>query len=133
VFGEAVPLGLSVATQLVHGLPWVGAVCVAWWAAGRWPITRRDVLRPITFHAWVGMAVVVGQQLLLAGLRVAVVPPGLGPLDPWEALPRELTYRGPPALLVYAALVAATLVWRAEDPPDRQDVPRAGRGATDSS
>jgi hypothetical protein len=133
VFGEAVGLAPSVATQLVNGLPWVVAALAAWWAAGSWPVTGDDILRPVTLHAWLGLAVVVIQQLMLAALRATVVPPGLRPLDPWAALPGELTSRAPPALLVYAVLVAAALVWRAGEAGPPQEVPGAGRGVGPSS
>lgn len=132
VFGEAVPLGASVGTRLLEGLPWVGAAMVAWWAAGRWPLTRGDVLRAVTIHAWLGLAVVAAMQVVLAALRAGFVPPGLRPFDPWGALPAELTGRAPPALLVYGTLVAAALVWR-RSPPDGQEVPGAGRGDDESS
>lgn len=129
VFGEAVPLLPSIGAQLVAGVPWVVAAAVAWWAAGRWPVTLRDVLRPVTFHAGIGLGVVVGQQILLAALRDAFLPPGLRPLDPWAALPGDLTFRAPPALAVYAVLVGAALFWRRGDEGSSpQEVPAAGRG-----
>ncbi|MEQ9569538.1 MAG: hypothetical protein RLN75_05065 [Longimicrobiales bacterium] len=131
VFGEAVPLGASVGTRLIEGLPWVGAALAAWWAIGRWPLSRREILRPVTFHAWFGLGVVVSMQVVLAALRAAFVTPGLRPFDPWGALPAELTRRTPPALAVYAILVATAVIWRV--PPDApQDVPGAGRGDDDS-
>ena len=133
VFGEAVPLALSVWAQLVNGAPWLMAGGVAWWAAGRWPVHRDEVLRPLTLHAWLGLAVVVLQQGVLALLRATLLPPGLGPLDPWAALPAELVVRGPAALAVYAVLVAGALIWRAGEPTGGQEVPGAGRGVPPSS
>lgn len=134
VFGEVVPLGVSVATRLVEALPWTGAAGVAWWAAGRWRPSRHDLLRPVTVHAWVGLATVVIVQVAVAALRAAWVPPGLRPFDPWGALPGELTRRGPPALLVYGALLVVALAWRSgSDPHSDQEVPAAGRGAEGSS
>jgi hypothetical protein len=128
IFGEAVPLADSIVAQLAAGVPWLLAVAVAWWAAGRWPISRHDILRPLTIQAWIGLAVVAGQQVVLAALRTVVVAPGLRPFDPWAALPAEWVTRGPAALAVYATLAAIAGVWRAP-----QDVPAAGRGDDDPS
>lgn len=132
VFGDAVGVGASIAARLVDGLPWLGAVAVAAWAAGRWPVSRTDVLRPVTIHAWIGLGVVAAMQIVLAALRSTLVPPGLRPFDPWGALPAELTGRGPPALAVYAILVMAALAWRSGT-GGGQEVPGAGRGVDPSS
>ena len=125
VFGEAVGLGASIGTQFVYTLPWILASAVAWWAAGRWPVTRSDLLRPITVHAWIGMGVVAAQQLLTTALST-LLPMGLRPFDPWARLPEHLTYRGPPALLVYLIVVVSCLALRGGSAP-AQDAPGAGR------
>lgn len=124
VFGEAVGLGESIAAQAVLGLPWVLAGAIAWWAAGRWPLTRDEMLRPITIQCWIGLLVVVGQQILSTGLS-ALLPLGQRPLDPWSRLPEHLTYRGPAALVVYLVVAAACLALRS-GPTSGQDAPAAG-------
>jgi hypothetical protein len=125
VFGEAVGLGASIGSQFLYTLPWVLASAVAWWAAGRWPVIRSDLLRPITVHAWIGMGVVAAQQVLTTALST-LLPMGLRPFDPWARLPEHLTYRGPPALLVYLIVVASCLALRAGS-GSAQDAPAAGR------
>lgn len=124
VFGEAVGLGPSIGAQLLQGAPWVGAGAIAWWAAGRWPLKRSDLLRPITVHAWIGLGVVAAQQVLTTALST-LLPMGLRPLDPWARLPEHLTYRGPIALLVYLTLAASCLAFRSGSSA-AQDAPAAG-------
>jgi len=124
VFGEAVGLGASIGAQFLYSLPWVLASAVAWWAAGRWPLLRSDLLRPITIHAWIGLGVVTAQQLLATALTT-LLPMGLRPLDPWAQLPEHLTHRGPPALVVYLVVVASCLALRTGS-GSAQDVPAAG-------
>jgi hypothetical protein len=131
VFGEAVPLGDSIVAQLAAGVPWLLAVAIAWWAAGRWPLRRDDVLRPFTIQAWVGLGVVAAQQVVLAALRATVVAPGLRPFDPWRAMVGEGVTRGPAALAVYG--VIAVVAGALRPAPSLQDVPAAGRGAEPSS
>ncbi|MBT8338237.1 MAG: hypothetical protein KJO11_16740 [Gemmatimonadetes bacterium] len=132
VFGEAVPLGGSIVAQLAAGVPWLIAAVVAWWAAGRWPVRRDEVLRPFTIQAWIGLGVVVGQQVALAALRATVVAPGLRPFDPWGAMVGEGVTRGPAALAVYGVIAVVAGVLRRSDPRP-QGVPAAGRGAGPSS
>jgi hypothetical protein len=128
VFGDAVGLWPSIGAQLLHGAPWVLVSAVAWWAAGRWPVTRSDVLRPITLHAWIGMGAVAVQQLLATALST-LLPMGLRPLDPWARLPEYLTYRGPVALAVYL-IIAASCVALRSDSGSGQEVPAAGMDAS---
>ncbi len=132
IFGEAVPLGASITTQLVRAFPWLLAALVAWVATGWWPIGRDEILRPITLHAALGLVVVFAQAVLLAALNATLVPPGLRPLDPWANLPEDLTLRAPPSLVVYAVLVVVAVVARTEQRRS-QEVPAAGRPGPDSS
>ena len=132
VFGEAVPLGASIVAQLAAGVPWLLAAAVAWWAAGRWPVHRNDVLRPFTVQAWIGLGVVAAQQVVLAALRATVVAPVLRPFDPWGAMVGEGVTRGPAALAVYGGIAIAAGVLR-RSVPGPQGVPAAGRGVEPSS
>ena len=124
VFGEAVGLGASIGAQLLYVVPWVLAGVAAWWAAGRWPLTRTDLLRPITVHAWIGMVVVAAQQLLTTASST-LLPLGLRPLDPWARLPEHLTNRAPVALGVYLVVAASCLALRSGSVA-AQDAPAAG-------
>lgn len=122
VFGEAVDLWPSIASQALLGLPWPLAAALAWWSAGQWPIRRGEVLRPFTLQVAFGIAVAVSAQIMASAASL-LLPVGLRPLDPWARLPELLTWRGPPALLVYLVLAAVCLVIRHDG---SQDVPGAG-------
>jgi hypothetical protein len=124
VFGEAVGLVDAITAQLLYAAPWVVAAAVAWWAAGRWPVGRHDILRPLAVHGWIGLGVVAGQQVLATAVST-LLPIGLRPLDPWGRLPEHLTYRGPVALIVYLVLVASCVVIRKGRGPS-QEAPAAG-------
>ncbi|NNK64787.1 MAG: hypothetical protein HKO98_16420, partial [Gemmatimonadetes bacterium] len=83
-------------------------------------------------QAWLGLVVIVGQQVVLAALRATVVAPGLRPLDPWGAIMEEGVTRGPAALAVYGVIAFVAGVLRRSDARP-QGVPAAGRGAGPSS
>lgn len=112
VFGEAVPLGDSVVASLVNGTPWLVSAGVAWFAAGRWPLRRGEILPAMTAHAAVGLVTVASQLVALAALRTWVLPAELTPPDPWGQLPLDLIRWGPVALGVYVVLTGVMLAMR---------------------
>lgn len=111
--GEApLPFPLLVRLQLVNASPWIPATLLALWAAARWPLTRGEILRPLTIHLALGLAVVVTMNLLLAWLRAMAAPPGLFPPDLLVSARTELLDRGHLALAVYLTLTGGAMVWQ---------------------
>ncbi len=111
--GQApLPFPLLVRLQLLNALPWIPATLVALWAAARWPLTRADIVRPVTLHLALGIAAIVTMNLLLAWLRAVAAPPGLFPPDLLVSARTELLGRGHLALAVYLTLTGGAMVWR---------------------
>jgi hypothetical protein len=106
--------------QLLNSLPWVGAILAALFLAGRWPVRRDDLVRPLTLHLAAGLGIVATMGVGLAALRTLWAPPGLYPSSAFEGARVELAQWGHLALALYLVLVALALFVRSPEGPARE-------------
>lgn len=111
--------------QLLNALPWMAAAAVAIGLARRWPVTRHDLLRPVTLHLAAALVVVPLLAVATAWLRWMAGPPGVAPSGIWESARGELARHGFGMLALYLGLVAGACLWARTDSASEEDRERA--------